>query len=257
MIGLDSLVFTSLLREGAVWTVSIARPEQANVLNHRANVELEAVFDAFVSDGEASVAILTGSGSVFCAGHDYAAARTRGRLEVSASGFGGLTRRRGNSKPIIAAVNGDALDEGFELALACDIIVANEDARFAMQQLLWARAPTEGGVHRLMRQIPPRKAMAALLTGAPITAAEGVLLGFVNDITSRDQVLSLAAEWALRLCKASRQSLFAIKEMAAMGEQAPSLAAAMEGSYPELQRLHATAEHAASIERLAMDRQGK
>jgi crotonobetainyl-CoA hydratase len=176
---------------------------------------------------------------------------------LPASGFGGLTRRFDLPKPIVAAVNGDALDEGFELVLACDLVVANEDARFAMQQGLWGRAPVEGGVQRLVRQIPLKKAMAALLTGAPLSAAEGVLLGFVNDITGFDQVVPLARQWADRIQKLSPRSVRAIKQSAMLGLEKGSLAEACGAEYPELKALLDSKEYEDGVDRMLRARNAR
>jgi len=249
------LLHTKVSCEGQLWVITIDRPNAQNALDLAAHHELDRVFDAFVADAEASVAILTGAGSTFCNGHDYAALQNGGDTSLPRNGFAGLTRRFENPKPIIAAVNGDALDEGFELALACDLVVANEDARFAMQQALWGRAPTEGGVQRLVRQVPLKKAMAALLTGTPISASEGVLLGFVNDITAFDQVMVIARQWAQNVLRLSRQSVRAIKYAATHGQADTPLAAALGMENPELDALLASPEYAGSVARIVAERE--
>lgn len=254
MPSFDDLLHTRVSCEGNLWVVTIDRQHVQNALDIATNHELDRVFDAFVADSEATVAILTGAGASFCSGHDYAAMKDAGEAAMPRGGFGGLTRRVDNPKPIIAAVNGDALDEGFELALACDLIVANEDARFALQQAMWGRAPTEGGVQRLVRQMPLKKAMAALLTGAPISAAEGVLLGFVNDMTAFDQVVPVARQWARNMLRLSRQSLFAIKQAALQGTSHAPLAAALGTDAPELKTLLDSQEYAESVARILEQR---
>lgn len=254
MSNLDALTSVKVQRENQLWVVTIERSSVQNALGASANQELSAVFDAFVADREATVAILTGSGAAFCSGHDYAGLDGNGALSLPPSGFGGLTRRWDNPKIVIAGVNGDALDEGFELALSCDLIIANEDARFALQQAFWGRAPVEGGVHRLVRQIPLKKAMAALLTGTPINASEGVLLGFVNDITGYDQVVPVAREWADRVKRLSPQSVRAIKQSAMHGLSHASIPAAMEARYSELDHLLQSREFAESVSRLRANR---
>lgn len=244
--------FANVTRERGLWTVTMNREDAHNALNAAANRALADIFDAFNADPEATVAILTGNGAAFCSGHDYSEL-SGGTAALPESGFGGLTRRPYNPKPVIAAVNGDALDEGFELALACDIIVANEDSRFALQQGFWGRAPLEGGVQRLVRQVPLKRALAAALTGAPITATEGVLLGFVNDITGFDQVLPLARDWAGRIQRVERQSAFAIQELAMQSIGEP-LALAQSAQYSEVERLIASPEYAESAARVVEGR---
>jgi enoyl-CoA hydratase/carnithine racemase len=251
MANLNELTRTNLSREGALWVVTIDCPQAQNALGPTANDELERIFDTFAADASARVAILTGTGPAFCSGRDYD--EERGGV-LPASGFGGLTRRFDLPKPIIAAVNGDALDEGFELVLACDLVIANEDARFAMQQGLWGRAPVEGGVHRLVRQVPLKKAMAALLTGTPLSAAEGVLLGFVNDITGFDQVPALARQWAERILRLSPQSVLAIKESAMLGLDKASSSEACAAAYPELGKLLQSKDYDGGIDRMLLAR---
>lgn len=248
-------VFTSVVREGGVWTVTMNRADVRNALNAAAHRELASTFAAFDSADDASVAILTGAGSIFCVGHDDDALRGLADEPLPEGGFGGLTRRPYNRKPIIAAVNGDAFDEGFELALACDVVVANEDARFALRQGLSGRAPLEGGIHRLMRQIPQKRALAAALTGATISASEGVLLGFVNDITGFDQVLPLARDWAARIRRLPHQAVLAIQQLAMQGAAEPSVAAALRAEYSEAGKLLGSAEYARSTARASKDQE--
>lgn len=253
----EKLASVKVSREPGVWVVTIDRPFVGNALDAAANRELAQVFDAFVADDEARVAILTGAGTIFCSGHDYAALDGRLVPDLPETGFGGLTRRPYMPKVVIGAVNGDALDEGFELALACDLVVANESARLSFQQALWGRAPTEGGVHRLVRQIPIKKAMGALLTATPITASEAVLLGLVNEMTRLDQVVPVAREWAARVQRLSPPSVKAIKQSAARGLRFPSAQEAMETTYPEVEGLLASQEYASSAAMIRAAREGK
>ena len=124
-------------QDGQILVVTINRPEVMNSLHPMANQELAAVFDTFVADPEQWVAIITGAGErAFSAGNDlkFQASGGRGRVEMPSTGFCGITARYDNPKPIIAAVNGVAMGGGFEIALACDIIVASDNAIFALPE---------------------------------------------------------------------------------------------------------------------------
>src|SRR5512145_2650227 len=135
-------------REGRTLVVTLNRPELMNALHPPANFELERVFDEFVADPDLWVAIITGAGDrAFSAGNDlkYTALHA-GRIEVNTKGFGGLTARFDNPKPVIAAVNGVAMGGGFEIALACEIIVASADATFALPEPRVGLAALAGGV---------------------------------------------------------------------------------------------------------------
>ena len=158
--------FCRVEREGRLLVVTLDRPEVMNALHPPANFELERVFDGFVADPELWVAILTGAGDrAFCAGNDLKyQASVGGKLEIPRTGFAGLTSRFDNPKPVIAAVNGVAMGGGFEIALACDLIVAAEGAIFALPEPRVGLAALAGGIHRLPRQIGQKHAMGMLLT---------------------------------------------------------------------------------------------
>lgn len=187
MASTERLRFCETERDEEVLIVRLRRPEVGNALHGPANEELAGVFDAFSADEALRAAVVTGYGSSFSVGSEVAGDA------LPPSGFGGLTRRGGNVKPMVAAVNGDAVDEGFELALACDLIVAIEGASFGLRRS--GTTPTDR-FDRIFRQVPLKRAMAALLTGRSIPAPEGVLLGFVNDLANPDDLLQLARSLA-------------------------------------------------------------
>jgi enoyl-CoA hydratase/carnithine racemase len=218
-----------------IWTVSMRRVLRANLLDAKANREMADAFDAFFASPDAIAAIVTGTGTDFCPGMDYGN-DARG-LDLPPSGFGGLTNRFDDSKPIIAAVNGDAFDEGFELVLACDLVIAYENARFGFDIPEAGRAFAFGGAHRLVRRIPYSKAMDVLLCGARISAREGVLLGLVNDIASLGEELTIARARAERVASMPKHAVYAAKQSAVRGLAAGSVEAAMRASYPEQESL--------------------
>lgn len=199
-------------REDALTIVTLNRPEAHNALNAAAHEELQAVFDSFAADPQQWVAIITGAGEkAFCAGHDLKQQASGGGLVTPPTGFGGLTARFGLTKPVIAAVNGVAMGGGFELALACDIIVAHTKAMFALPEPRVGLAALAGGLQRLPRQIGLKHAMGMMLTGRRVTAGEGQTLGFVNEVTDGD-VLMTARRWAADILACSPLSVRATKE---------------------------------------------
>ncbi len=144
--------FCNVEREGPLTIVTINRPKVMNSLHPPANTELGQVFDEFAEDPEQWVAIITGAGDrAFSAGNDLKYQASGGKMWSVKSGFGGLTSRFDNVKPIIAAVNGVAMGGGFEIALACDLIIASENATFALPEPRVGLAALAGGVHRLPR----------------------------------------------------------------------------------------------------------
>ena len=228
--------FCTAERDGRLLVVTMNRPEVMNALHPPANRELGQVFDDFAADPELWVAIITGAGErAFSAGNDlkYQAAGT-GRLEIPEKGFGGLTSRFDLSKPVIAAVNGVAMGGGFEIALACDLIVASESATFALPEPRVGLAALAGGIHRLPRQIPLKQAMGMLLTGRRVSAREGQQLGFVNEVVPPAELMAAARRWADMILECAPLSVRATKEAALAGLDAPGVAAALNARYQGL-----------------------
>ncbi len=159
------LQYCKIERDGHLLTITINRPEVMNALHPPACLELEKVFDDFTADPELWVAILTGAGDrAFSAGNDLKFQAAHGKIARAKTGFAGLTSRFDLSKPVIAAVNGIAMGGGFEIALACDLIIASETAVFALPEPRVGMAALAGGLHRLPRQIGLKRAMGMILT---------------------------------------------------------------------------------------------
>jgi len=230
--------FCKVEREGRVLLVTIDRPEVMNALHPPANYELEKVFDDFSADPELWVAILTGAGSrAFSAGNDLKyQAESGGRLEIPPRGFAGLTSRFDEPKPLIAAVNGVAMGGGFEIALACDLVVAAESAVFALPEPRVGLAALAGGVHRLPRQIGLKRAMGMLLTGRRVSAREGLELGFVNEVVPDAELLPAARRWAAAILECAPLSVRATKQAALAGEGRP-LAEAMAAHHEGMRHM--------------------
>jgi len=225
--------------EGRLRVVTIHRPEVMNSLHPPAHRELAAVFDEFEADPELWVAIVTGAGDrAFSAGNDLKYQASGGDMSGQPeSGFAGLTSRYEMTKPVIAAVNGVAMGGGFEIALACDLIVASESAVFALPEPRVGLAAMAGGIHRLPRQIGLKRAMGMLLTGRRVSAAEGRELGFVNEVVPRGEALAGARRWAEQILECAPLSVRASKQAAHQGLDTPGLQAAVEGRYEELRRM--------------------
>jgi crotonobetainyl-CoA hydratase len=230
--------FCRVERDGRVCVVTIDRPEVMNALHPPANFELEKAFDEFVADPELWVAIVTGAGDrAFSAGNDLKFQASAGaKLEIPRTGFAGLTARFDNPKPVIAAVNGVAMGGGFEIALACDLIVAAETATFALPEPRVGLAALAGGIHRLPRQIGLKHAMGMLLTGRRVPAAEGFALGFVNEVVPAPELMAAARRWADAIVACAPLSVRASKEAALAGLGRP-LEEAMSARYEGLARM--------------------
>ena len=151
------------------------------------------------------------------------------------SGFGGLTQRFGLTKPVIAAVNGVAMGGGFEIALACDLIIASEQAIFALPEPRVGLAALAGGLQRLPRMIPLKQAMGMILTGRRVPAQEGKELGFVTDVSKHDTLLKTARVWAEQILECSPLSIRASKQTVLSSLNVADLKESMQsGRYPAI-----------------------
>ena len=155
-------------------------------------------------------------------------------VEVPARGFAGLTSRFDNPKPVIAAVNGVAMGGGFEIALACDLIIASENATFALPEPRVGLAALAGGVHRLPRQISLKHAMGMILTGRRVGAREGFELGFVNEVVPAAELMAAARRWAEQIFECAPLSVRGSKQAALEGLDHASLEEAMSARYDGL-----------------------
>ncbi|NGO78914.1 crotonase/enoyl-CoA hydratase family protein [Streptomyces sp. YC504] len=186
---------------GPVTTVVLARPEARNAVDGPTAALLAEAFRAFEADESARVAVLWGEGGTFCAGADLKAIGTERGNQVTEDGDGpmGPTRMR-LSKPVIAAVAGHAVAGGLELALWCDLRIAEEDAVFGVFCRRWGVPLIDGGTVRLPRIVGTGRAMDMILTGRPVPAAEAYAMGLANRVvptgSSRAAAEQLAAELA-------------------------------------------------------------
>ena len=232
--------FIKVERDGPITTFVLNRPEVMNALHSPAHFELHEAFDAFAADPDQWVGIVAGAGvKAFSAGNDLKHQASGGAMKSPPSGFAGLTSRFDLTKPLIAAVNGVAMGGGFEIALACDIIIASETATFALPEPRVGLAALAGGLHRLPRAIGTKRAMAMILTARRVSAAEGKELGFVAEVTAPQDLMRTAREWAQQICELSPMSVRASKEAVYRGLDEPSLEAAIrgQGKYPAVSAL--------------------
>ncbi len=187
-------------RDGVVTTVTLDRPERRNAVDGPTATALADAFRAFDADDEAAVAVLHGAGGTFCAGADLTALTTerRNRTEPDGDGPMGPTRLR-LEKPVIAAVAGHAVAGGLELALWCDLRVADETAVFGVFCRRWGVPLIDGGTVRLPRLIGTSRAMDLVLTGRPVDAAEAQAIGLANRVVPAGQALVAAQALAREL----------------------------------------------------------
>ena len=228
--------FLTVESRDRITTITLNRPEVMNAINPAMHHELQAAFDAFAADPEQFVCIVTGAGPrAFCAGSDLkAGAASLAREPYPANGYAGLIERFDLDKPIIAAVNGVCLGGGFEVALACDIIIAAENASFGLPEPLVGAMALGGGVHRLVRQIGLKRAMGYLFTGRRISVGEAVQLGLVNEVVAQADLAATAERWAREILACAPMAIRATKQSAMRGLDEPGLAAAIraQADYP-------------------------
>jgi len=204
-------------RDG-ILELTIDRPP-ANAIDSATSRELGEMFVAFRDDPSLRVAVITGAGDrFFSAGWDLKAAVAGDPEDYGEGGFAGLTERFDLDKPVIAAVNGWAAGGGFELALACDLIVASRTARFKVPEVNLGFVPDAGGVFRLPARMPRAIAMDLLLTGREMDADEAARWGVVSRVTEPGALLAEARELAARIAAAAPLATRAVKAIVAATE---------------------------------------
>ena len=202
------------IRNGSILEVTLDRPK-ANAIDAATSREMGSLFCDFRDDPSLRVAILTAAGEkFFSAGWDLNAAAAGEAIEsdYGIGGFAGLTELHDLNKPVIAAVNGMAVGGGFELALACDLIVAAEHVEFFLPEIFVGILADTASI-RLPKRLPHQIAMEMLLTGRRMDAAEAHRWGLVNAVTARDQLLARAREFAELIIAAAPLSIGAVKEL--------------------------------------------
>jgi crotonobetainyl-CoA hydratase len=228
-------------REGPLTIITINRPQARNALNMASHSELAHAFDGFASDESQWVAIITGAGDqAFCAGADLKQSPEDAAAALPSTGFAGLVERFDLNKPVIAAVNGVCVGGGFEIALACDIIIAAQTASFALPEPRVGLAALAGGIVRLPREIGLKRAMGMKLTGRRVSAREGYELGFVNEVVEED-ALAAAKRWAAEILHCAPMAIRATKEVVQRSMAMPvAEALAAQSSHPAVKAMWAS-----------------
>lgn len=185
-------------QEENILVITIDRPAVRNAIDHRTSQALADAMDRLDNDPTVAVGILTGAGGHFCSGMDLKAFVNGERIELPGRGLGGMIETP-PLKPIIAAVEGYALAGGFEIALACDLLVASENAVFGLPEVKRGLIAGSGGLIRLPQKIPRQIAMQYALTGDLMTASDARQWGLVNELTSACQALAAAKVWAQKI----------------------------------------------------------
>ncbi len=207
-------------REGRVLLVVLDRPK-ANAIDLETSRQLGEAFVTLRDDPDLSVAVVTGGGEkIFCAGWDLKAVSS-GEMatdnwwddDYGPGGFAGLTEFWDLNKPVIAALNGIVIGGGFELALACDLIVAAEHVTFSLPELPLGMVPDAGAIQRLHRRLPYNKAMEMYLLGQRMTAEEAASYGLVNKVVPKDRLMETAMAWANQLAEVAPLALQSVKEL--------------------------------------------
>jgi enoyl-CoA hydratase len=211
-------------RRDRVAVVTINRPEARNAVNGDVANTMESILDEIEADDTIQAVVITGAGPTFCAGADLkkVAKGQGGELATKRGGFGGVVTRN-FPKPLIAAVNGPALAGGFELVLACDLVVAAEGATFGLPEAKRGLFAAAGGLIRLPKRVPLALATEIAITGDPIDAARAHQLGLVNRLVPADRVVDAALELAGRIARngplAVKNSLKMVREAGDLTEE--------------------------------------
>ncbi|WP_105034180.1 enoyl-CoA hydratase-related protein [Cryobacterium aureum] len=195
--------------------LTLNRPKALNSISHDLDVELAQKWNEIDADPDIWVAVLSAAGDrAFCAGADISggtgAHSSRLALGGGLTGIGGPLRLL--KKPLIAAVHGYALGGGFELAMCADVIVAADNAQFGLPEVKAGIIGESGVMHRAIRQLPHHIAMALILTGERMPAADAVRYGLVNEVVPFDELQPTAEKWAAKLTAASPLAQQAAKE---------------------------------------------
>ncbi len=195
-------------RKGQIGSVTLNRPEVNNAIDARLARELVDVCSQVGQDEDIRVVTITGAGEAFCVGAEWALPAETAPVELLAvsSAVAGLTC------PVIAAINGDALGQGLELALACDLRIAVDTARLGLPQVLSGLIPWDGGTQRLPRVVGRVKAMEMVLIGEPVSAEEAYRIGLVNKVVKSEELLLAVADMAQGVASGAPLALRYAKE---------------------------------------------
>lgn len=210
----------TLKKQGAIAVLTLTRPAARNAIDIETMEQMRVALADIEADKTVRVSILTGEGSVFCAGMDLAdfyRGNWPGITDADRfAGFAGAVR----TKPCIAAINGPALAGGFEMVLACEMALAVPEARFSLPEVQLGLFAAGGGAVRLPQRVTPVLAAQMLLTGDPISAAQALEAGLLNAVVPRDELISAAMRYAERIAHASPSAIAATMQVMRAGRQA-------------------------------------
>jgi len=198
--------------DGPVMRITINRPEVRNAIDLTVAAGIAAAITDLDGREELRVGILTGSGSTFCGGMDLKSFLEGGRPLVEGRGFAGIVERP-PQKPLIAAVEGYAFGGGFEVTLACDLVVASRTALFSLPEVTRGLCAGSGGLIRLPRRVPYHIAMECALLGTPLTAESAAHFGLVNRLVDPGRALAVAGELAAVIASNGPMAVTASKEV--------------------------------------------
>lgn len=195
--------------------ITLDRPK-ANAIDVATSLEIYQAVTLLESDADLRAGIITGAGErFFSAGWDLSTAKAgeAADADFGPGGFAGITEFFDRAKPLIAAVNGLAIGGGFELALACDLIIAADQAEFALPEARLGLVPDSGGMIRLPRVMPPVLALEIMLTGRRLSAAEAAEWGVVNKVVPASGLLAAAKDFGRVVAAAAPLSVASILEV--------------------------------------------
>lgn len=212
--------------ENHVAVVLLNRPEAMNSIDPEMREELYAAWDRIRSDDDIRVAIITGAGDrAFCTGSDLKKTmpptESYAELLLGRNAPGNMLHRFGTDKPLICAANGYAVGGGLELALACDICIASENAKFGLTEVRIGSIPGSGGVQRLPRAVSKSNAMLMLLTGDTIDAAEAYRIGLISKVVPAAELMPAAHDIAERIARNAPLAVRAVKKLVTQGMDMP------------------------------------
>ncbi len=197
--------------------VALNRPEVRNAINDASRIELVAVLEKVAADQDVRAVVLTGKGKAFCAGGDISGMKERLKAPTGQVAFNGWRRQgqvhksvallHGMPKPVIAAVNGAAAGLGCDMALACDFIVASEQAVFTMSFVKRGLVSDGGGMYFLPRRVGLPRSKELIFTGRVVDAKEALAIGLADRVTAPDKLIADAVAWARDLCQGSGVSI--------------------------------------------------
>jgi len=241
--------------DGPITRILLNRPQQMNAITTEMHSLLDEAFDAFAAEDSQRIAVISGAGErAFCAGSDLKDGIGK---HYPRGGYAGLIERFDLAKPVIAAVDGFALGGGFELALACDLIIASDKASFGLPEPLVGAVALGGGLHRLPRQIGMKQAMGLILTSRRVSAEEGYRMGFVNEVAPADKLDETVAGYCNDILKGAPIAIAASKMTVQCGLVEDSLQDAMKAqeNYPEFMRWRNSKDAMEGIKAFAEKRQ--